>query len=345
MIFLQTIVGRLAFSLHVSCVAAYCTEIAEGETEIIALQSAGRFVEVSSMVLTLFAIIIGSAVIGAGEDVVRTAAFAQTFVTVVSVPVTVYSFLRFESRPALNKTTGSVLTSGFASLFHTASMLYKQNRAVLQFLVGLSFSDGAAGSVFVLFPIYALMQGKMEPSQVAPFTGIGMIMCVPGVFLAKALGTKFGLKRQLGNIQLLNIGVTLFLVITVTGAGKALFIALGAFGYGLASGGFYPMQKGLYMKLIPAGQEVEYQGLYNFFGLLLSPVPLWWWNLCEENAIGGSNSMRIGMLILAIHFGLAFLLMSLFLDEDKALEKAKETMHLRARPKVMVGGAKVGADV
>jgi len=103
-LFLQNILNRIAFALHVSCVAAYCTEIAEGETEIIALQSAGRVAETGSMVVTLFSIIIGSAVAGVGDDVVKTAAFGQVLATVVSLPLMLVCWTMFEERGEPNHT-------------------------------------------------------------------------------------------------------------------------------------------------------------------------------------------------------------------------------------------------
>ena len=257
MLLLQHIVARIAFSIHVCCVAAYCTEIAESEHEIIALQSAGRVFETGAMVATLFCIIIGSTVFGFGKDVVATAIFGQIFSTVLCIPFFVMSHARIEERAALNKTSGGLITSGFSRLAKTAKLLWQENRHVLQFLVGLSFNDGGNGNVFVLFPIYAMLQVKLE--NPALFTGIAMIICIPGAMLTKSLASKFGIRRQLGNILLSNAGITVFLVLAAYKEGQTLFILVVSILYGLTMGGTYPMQKGLYMRLIPAGQEVEYQ--------------------------------------------------------------------------------------
>jgi len=344
MLVLQAIFARICFVLHVSCVAAYCTEIAENEAEIIALQSAGRAFETGAMVGTLFSVIIGSTVLGFGKDVIATARFAQIFATACAIPFLVMSFQRFEEREALNKTTGNVLTAGFRQLFSTVKGLWGENRYVLHYLVGLAFNDGANGNVFVLFPIYAMLQVKLE--NPALFTGIAMIVCIPGVILTKWLGTKLGIRRQLGNILMSNAGITIFLILTAYKEGQTLFVLIVSIMYGLTMGGTYPMQKGLYMRLIPAGQEVEFQTLYAFAGQFLTPIPLAWFVFCEETQFGGeADSMRIGMLMLALFFILAFFLESFFLNEEKAVENAKKTEHLRLRPKVMIGGAKVGVDV
>jgi hypothetical protein len=135
---------------------------AETESEIISLQSAGRVFETVAMVATLFCVIIGSAVLGFGTDVIATAVFGQLFSTILCLPFFVMSYNRFEERDALNKTTGPLLTSGFVRLANTAKLLWNENRHVLQFLVGLSFNDGGNGNVFVLFPIYAMLQVKLK---------------------------------------------------------------------------------------------------------------------------------------------------------------------------------------
>jgi hypothetical protein len=102
------------------------------------------------------------------------------------------------------------------------------------------------------------------------------------------------------------------------------------------------------MRIIPAGAEVEFQGLYAFFGQVLVPLPLAWFVYAEDNEIGGeNNSMRNGMASIIFFYFVGFLLMSAFFDETTALEKAKETEHLRLRPKMMVGGSAVSpkADI
>lgn len=337
---LQNIFGRIAFALHVSCIAAYCTEIAENEEETIALQSVGRVFETGAMVGTLFAVLIGGGVLGIGEDVVKKAAFGQVLATVISAPVFFYAMSRFENRPALNKTQGSVFTSGFVSIIATVKDLWSNNRYVLQYLIGISFNDAANGNVFVLFPIYAMLQVKLEDP--ALFTGIAMIMCIPGALITKSLATKFGLRRQLGNILVGNAVITLLLILVFYKEGATTGILIVAIAYGLTIGGTYPMQKGLYMRLIPAGQEVEFQGLYTFFGQLLAPLPSAWFVYCQDSALGGKDdSMRVGMALLAVFFLCAYLLTSLFLDEAAALDKVAGTLHKRVRPDKVVDGGKV----
>ena len=114
-----------------------------------------------------------------------------------------------------------------------------------------------------------------------------MIVCIPGALLTKRLGTSYGLRRHLGNIHLSNASITVFLVLAAHKEGQTLIVLLVSIMYGLTIGGTYPMQKGLYMRLIPAGQEVEYQGFYTFFSTMLSPLPLAWFVYCEESELGG----------------------------------------------------------
>ncbi|GMH63609.1 hypothetical protein TrST_g277 [Triparma strigata] len=343
MLALQNFLARLGFALHVACVAAYCTEIAEGEQEIIALQSAGRIAETGAMVGTLFTTIIGSTVMGFGKDVGSTATFSQAFATVISIPIFFYAMVRFEERPALNKTEGSIFTAGFKQLFNTGYLLYKENTYVLQYLFGLAFCDGGNSNVFVLFPIYAMLQNGLENPAV--FTGLAMIVCIPGALLTKKIATKIGIRRQLGNILFSNSVICALLAGAIYQDGNFLGVLLVALGFGLTIGGTYPMQKGMYMRLIPAGQEVEYQGLYNFFSLLLQTLPLTWFVYCEDENVGGENSMRIGMLGLVLFFFIAFLLMSLFMNEQAAVAKVEATLYKRVRGTGIVGTGKQVAPI
>jgi len=141
---------------------------------------------------------------------------------------------------ALNKTTGNIVTSGFGQLGKTTKLLWTENRQVLQYLIGLSFHDAANGNVFVLFPIYAMLQVKL--ANPALFTGIAMIMCIPGALLTKKIGTKIGLRKQLGNIQVANAVITIALIALFHKEGALLGVLLVATGYGLTIGGTYPMQ-------------------------------------------------------------------------------------------------------
>jgi hypothetical protein len=94
------------------------------------------------------------------------------------------------------------------------------------------------------------------------------------------------------------------------------------------------------MRIIPSGAEVEFQGLYAFFGQLLTPLPLAWFVYCEDNEIGGPNSsMRIGMSSIIFFYFVGYLLMCYFFDDSKASEKAAETVHLRLRPKMIMSEA------
>ena len=347
-------------------------------SQIVALQSAGRVFETAAMVGTLFSVIIGSTILGFGEDVAATATFAQALTTAISIPIFFYSYVRFEERPALNKTGGNIFVAGWVQLFTTAKTMYSENRYLFQYLCGLSFCDGANGNVFVLFPIYAMLQVKLE--NPALFTGLAMIVCIPGALLTKRVATNMGIRKQLGNILLSNAFINATLAGLIYQEGNILGILIVSLCFGLTIGGTYPMQKGMYMRLIPAGQEVEYQGgekaqifavirclaaltrfltpsiqlgdslrslprslvaVYNFFSQILGPLPSAWFVFCEDNAVGGDDSMRVGMLALIVFYLAAFLLMSFFMNEEAAIEKIKGTLHKRIRPTKMVGDNKV----
>ena len=133
MVLLALFIQSVAYQAHKACVGAYCTEVAEGEEEVVALQSAGRVWELVTMLSAL--VIIGGLGVVAGNDVGRTAMIGQIVATAYCVPFTFLSYKRLEERPALHKDDGNKEWSkGFKQLWNTTKLLYSTNYMVLQYL-------------------------------------------------------------------------------------------------------------------------------------------------------------------------------------------------------------------
>jgi MFS-type transporter involved in bile tolerance (Atg22 family) len=335
---LAMFVQKCAYAFHVACVAAYCTEIAENDEEIIALQGAGRIVELVSMMALLGAIMVAGVL--TGNDIGRTAMIGQILATVYSIPVVYLSYARLEDRPALH-TGDRNLWAVFSQLHATCKDLRRDNFYVFQFLIGLMFADSANFNIIGLLPIYCMQQLNIEnPSSIV---GLTIVFCIPGALLTKRISTSIGMRRQLGNLILSMAIITAVTVLFVYKEGQGGIIMVGAVLFGLALGGAYPCQKGLFMSIVPAGQEVEFQGLYAFFASILSFVPAAWFAFCVDFRLGGEqNSRRLGMLCIILFQLLGFFLCSFSLDDKKAKELAKKTLHLRHRgQKTVDGSAKV----
>jgi hypothetical protein len=76
-------------------------------------------------------------------------------------------------------------------------------------------------------------------------TKLTLALSIPGTLATKALATKWGIRRQLGNIHITNVLATLMLVLVFNKEGQLLGVLIVAIFYGLSIGGTYPMQKGL----------------------------------------------------------------------------------------------------
>ena len=145
-------------------------------------------------------------------------------------------------------------------------------------------------------------------------------------------------------IVLLNIVLTTMFVLLISKPGMLIYIVLVSVGYGLSLGGTFPAQKSLYMMIIPAGQEVEYQGHYSFYSQCLAWLPGIIFGLCVDAEIGGAdNSRRIGMWVISAFHIVGMLLCSTCLDEKGAIEEAKKSAHLRIRGVKKVRGQAVVA--
>ncbi|GMH64509.1 hypothetical protein TrST_g99 [Triparma strigata] len=337
MVLLGLFVQRIAYSFNVACIDGYCIEIAENEEEVMTLQSIGRVVELSSMLLFLFFVgVLGFLV---GNDIAVTARMGNIIFTCLALPLLYLSHKRLAPRPALRSISGGDSDSNYYSsrFFDTFSNLYKtlkdlksSNRVLLQYLVGVSFIDSASGSIISLLPVYAMQQLNIpNPSSLV---GLTMVCSIPGALLAKFLaekrGTRFTLFTFVAGIM---FGTSLLSALVYSDDAVGGIIALCLL-FGVTLGGIYPMQKSLYMTIIPAGQEVEYQGLYSFFSQVADFLPGLWFGFAVDSKLGGEkNSRRVGMLAPVFFHLVGILLCCVFLDEEGAKRKAEETRHKRVR--------------
>ena len=102
--------------------------------------------------------------------------------------------------------------------------------------------------------------------------------------------------------------------------------------YGLGLGATYPMQRTLYMLIIPAGQETEMMGLLQFASIVFAWAPGLVFTTLNEHM----NDLRLAMFAV-LGFHSVGLLLLLLVDVEKAREAARATEHLRHR-----GGGRPG---
>ncbi len=323
---LQVVLAAFAWTVYMMCMTSYSVEIAEDDSELVALQSMGRVYEISGMVLLLPLVLILSSLMGF-SDVKTTARFAQSLVTIMSVPFFVMVMRRLKPRPALHEGSANI-SNAYKQLVKTIGGLRKTNPYVLQFLVGVAFASSAGTSAFVLLPIYMNSQLKIEDPS--PLVAIVTVMCIPGALISRAICNRFGVKAGISYVFVLNSVIYAYMILFVYMEGQYLEIAISAAVVGMALGGQFFTMKCFFLIIIPAGQEVEMAGLYTFFQYILVFAPSMWFAYANDTNLAGAG-VRIGMLSLNLFYIIALLLMSVFMNEKVAREHAGATAHKRIR--------------
>ena len=159
-----------------------------------------------------------------------------------------------------------------------------------------------------------------------------MLFCPIGAIIGKTLGSRLGARRCYVAFLALLIVSQLAGVAVVTAPEHVGRLYPLSVGFGVALGGIMPMQKSVYMSVIPSGQEVEFQGIYILFSQVLSFFPNLWFGYCVSAKIGGeSDSRRAGVGVLVVFSVIGMCLCGLFFDDERGKAKAQESLHLRFR--------------
>jgi MFS transporter, UMF1 family len=314
---------------HDPCLTAYCSEIAEGEGELVSLQSIGRTVELVSMLLFLLVVgVLGSIT---ELDVSGTASMGNLVFVCIALPMLGYASTHLLTRPALRKRgKGGKIFDPVFQLCHTIKLLWQKDRSLLQLLVGVACIYAGTGGVIFLTPVYAMQQ--LNVKNPTNLVGLTMLSSIPGSLIANWAGKVWGTKSALVKLSLLLIASIISMVLFVVDKESIGFIYPLTVSAGIALGGIHPMLTSLYITAIPAGQEVEMQGIYLFFAQSLNFVPNLWFGYCVDAKLGGAgNSRRFGLSIIVVLLLVAVLLCGPFFDEKAAKERASSTAHMRFR--------------
>eukprot|EP00518_Triparma_eleuthera_P009510 CAMPEP_0182483464 /NCGR_PEP_ID=MMETSP1319-20130603/41368_1 /TAXON_ID=172717 /ORGANISM="Bolidomonas pacifica, Strain RCC208" /LENGTH=473 /DNA_ID=CAMNT_0024685271 /DNA_START=86 /DNA_END=1503 /DNA_ORIENTATION=- len=315
---------------HNPCIAAYCTEIAEGEEQLVALQSVGRFYELVSGLVMLGAVgLVGGG--GMGLDIKGIAVIGNIAFLGLGLPTLAFVSTRLQERPVLRQRRGSILDPLF-QFFSTVKELWRTNTALLQYLCGVACTDCSISGLVFLLPIYAMQQ--LNIANPAYLVGLVMLFCPLGAIIGKNLGSRTGARHCYVAFLALLVVSQVVGVAFVTKPEHVLRIYPLSVGFGVALGGIMPMQKSVYMSVIPSGQEVEMQGIYLLFSQVLSFFPNLWFGYCVSAEVGGeSNSRRAGVGALVAFSIAGMCLCGLFFDDERGKVKAQETAKLRFRGK------------
>jgi MFS-type transporter involved in bile tolerance (Atg22 family) len=322
-VLVQGFVSAQSYMVHQTALFAYCPEVVEDmDRDIAALNASGRVWEVSTMFAFMLAVTIISAV--AGVEEIGKARISQVLACLLAVyPVYVVG-KGLKGRPALHAVPegSSVITEGFRKLNTTYNKLQTSNVQVIKFLTALLFFESANSNIINASTTFITQQLKIEdPSMMLLYI---LVVTIPGAAIGPHLKEKFGIKQALMFCITLNLIATLSHITIINSPSRAGGIWISGTLYGVGIGMTYPLQRGLFMLMIPSGQETEMIGLYQFTGAILSWAPSLAFTILNEHI----GDLRIAMVSILI-FQVLGLLLLLRVNVAAGREDAIKTEHLR----------------
>ncbi|MBN1448278.1 MAG: MFS transporter [Bacteroidetes bacterium] len=218
---------------------------------------------------------------------------------------------------------GSLLTAGFRELGNTLRTLRKYPQTLLFLIAFLLYSDGiqtitAVSTQFGQEEIGLRMQDLAEVILIVQFVG------VIGAWLFERIARSLGTKRTI----LLSLGIYLLITLYTFGLLQTkLEFYLTAAAIALVLVGSQALSRAAFSRMIPAGREAEYFGIYEISERGTS----WLSPLFFGLAIQFTGSYRIAILSISVYFIIGIILL-LRVKFTRAEEEAREEDAEKALP-------------
>jgi len=213
-----------------------------------------------------------------------------------------WRLLRSLPRPQTRPVTGSVLAAGFGQLRRTFAELAGL-RVTLAFLVAFLIYNDGIQTVTTVAAQYGDKQLGLSDSVLLSAILLVQFVAFAGALWLGRLAGRYGARQVL--IGSLLVWVALVVAAYFLTAGSALQFYLLAMAIALVLGGSQALSRSLFSRLIPAGREAEYFGLYEISDSGTSWVGPLLFGLTYQ--LTGSYRNALGSLVVFFVLGLALL--------------------------------------
>ena len=183
---------------------------------------------------------------------------------------------RFQKRPQkheIEDASKNLFMLGVDELRETGRVIWRTNRGLGIFLVGLMFADAAFAAFSSIALVFMQTQLGAELAESMAVILIVLIVSLPGSVLANRLMNRFNALSTL-------IATVVYMAVTCVIAGLVLrgpkqinFVYIFGLLWGTAFGSYYSSYISLFMQIVPKGMELEYMGILMFCRQILTWLP------------------------------------------------------------------------
>jgi len=165
----------------------------------------------------------------------------------------------------------NLYSAGIANLKTTFVRVRTDFPQLFKMFIAIMFIESANSNI--VNSCITLITQELEQEDPTFIIVMILIITVPGSALAPFLQRKVGVKEALIAIVGLNVLSTLFIVFFCYNPETAGRIPIAGFMYGIAIGATYPIQRTVFFKLSPFGQESEMFGIWQCCSIILQFLP------------------------------------------------------------------------
>jgi MFS-type transporter involved in bile tolerance (Atg22 family) len=200
------------------------------------------------------------------------------------------------------------------------------------------FIEGANSNI--VNSCVTLITQELKIENPTPIILLILFVTVPGSMSAPHLQRKLGVKGAFLFIILVNVFSTLFIMFFCYSPETANRVFVAALFFGVGIGSTYPIQRTLFYKLSPFGQENEMMGIFQACSMIIQFLPAL--AFTGINQLLGSVRWAMGSLVLFWSIGWGFVYM---IDFEKGVADAEKTAHLKYNNSGGSTSAKVGSAI
>uniref|UniRef100_A0A7S1V463 Major facilitator superfamily (MFS) profile domain-containing protein n=1 Tax=Grammatophora oceanica TaxID=210454 RepID=A0A7S1V463_9STRA len=295
-------VGAFMLQTHITAVFAYLPDLSMYEHDFIRYTSGFNVRQTVSQLLHAVLVVVVGILrpdpVSRIDGSIRNARTSASIAFAVSSLLFGYSWIvLFRRRPPLSDVPeGQTLVSaGFRRIHKTAQLVWENYHALKWLMIALLWSpEVGTGLILSITTTFLSVWLEMTAMEISVISLAMLVASIPGAFLSRVV---CGVLDPLRSYQL---ALVCFMGVAALTAGlldsperKNLAYGTGVM-WGICIGWLYPTQRVLFCTLIPRGQEMEFMGIFTFFGNILSWLPPLLFTILNERNV----SMQWGLSLI-----------------------------------------------